>query len=194
MKIKQQIVIKRFLVREFEEQKGLQIFEKQELFLQNAINETERKSKNQLKMLVQTILPRIALFQALMDQEPDKKVVFDTMRKYMIDVVAASKHVSTSRMEKIPGFFYIYRSVFLKIMRATDLQESTQKKGTDYYNITITRCLWHDACVECGCPELCPLFCEVDDVTYGGLQKIGFTRTKTLGYGGDCCDFHFFKK
>ena len=31
-------------------------------------------------------------------------------------------------------------------------------------------------------------------VTYGGLKKIGFTRTKTLGYGGDCCNFHFFKK
>lgn len=24
--------------------------------------------------------------------------------------------------------------------------------------------------------------------------KIGFTRTETLGYGGDCCDFHLFKK
>ncbi len=33
-----------------------------------------------------------------------------------------------------------------------------------------------------------------DDVTYGGLKKIGFTRTKTLGYGGNCCDFHFFRK
>ncbi len=38
------------------------------------------------------------------------------------------------------------------------------------------------------------LFCDVDDVTYGGLRKIGFTRTKTLGYGGDCCDFHCFRK
>lgn len=97
-------------------------------------------------------------------------------------------------MEKFPGFFYIYRSVFLKIMRTTDLQESTQEQGKNYYNITITTCLWHEACVEHGCPELCPLFCDVDDVTYGGLKKIGFTRTKTLGYGGDCCDFHFYKK
>ncbi|MCI6505808.1 MAG: L-2-amino-thiazoline-4-carboxylic acid hydrolase [Ruminococcus sp.] len=23
---------------------------------------------------------------------------------------------------------------------------------------------------------------------------MGFKRTKTLGYGGDCCDFHFYKK
>ena len=97
-------------------------------------------------------------------------------------------------MEKVPGFFYIYKTAFLKIMRTTDLQDSIQEHGRKYYNITITRCLWHDACVEHGCPELCPLFCDVDDVTYGGLRKIGFMRTKTLGYGGDCCDFHFFQK
>ena len=66
-------------------------------------------------------------------------------------------------------------------------------KGTKN-KTTITKCLWHTACVENGCPELCRLFCDVDDVTYGGLNKIGFSRTKTLGYGGDCCDFHFFRK
>lgn len=38
------------------------------------------------------------------------------------------------------------------------------------------------------------LFCDVDDVTYGGLKKLGFSRTKTLGYGEACCDFRFFKK
>lgn len=54
------------------------------------------------------------------------------------------------------------------------------------------KCLWHTACAENGCEELCPLFCDVDDITYGGLKKIGFKRTKTLGYGGNCCDFHFY--
>ena len=42
--------------------------------------------------------------------------------------------------------------------------------------------------------ELCRLFCDVDDVTYGGLCKLGFARTKTLGYGADCCDFRFCRK
>lgn len=60
--------------------------------------------------------------------------------------------------------------------------------------MTVKKCLWHTACVENGCEELCPLFCDVDDITYGGLKKIGFKRTKTLGYGGDRCDFHFYKK
>ena len=56
------------------------------------------------------------------------------------------------------------------------------------------KCLWHRACIENGCENLCSLFCDVDDVTYGELRKIGFKRTKTLGHGGDCCDFHFYKK
>ena len=116
------------------------------------------------------------------------------MRKYMINRIAAKKHSSTAKMEAVPGFYKIYSSVFLKIMRTTDLQESTQAHGKDYFDVTIKKCLWHTACVENGCEELCRLFCDVDDVTYGGLKKIGFTRTKTLGYGGDCCDFHFFKK
>lgn len=194
MKIKQQTAIEHFLMQEFEEQKASAIFEKQKMFLQDAISNTNGKTKNQLKTLTQTILPRIALYQALLEHESEQEAVFHVMRKYMLDVVAASKHASTSRMEKFPGFFYIYKSVFLKIMRTTDLQESVQKQGKDYYDITITRCLWHDACAEHGCPKLCPLFCDVDDVTYGGLKKIGFSRTKTLGYGGDCCDFHFFRK
>lgn len=69
-----------------------------------------------------------------------------------------------------------------------------QQKIKNYYDITIKKCLWHTTCVENGCANLCHLFCDVDDVTYGGLKKIGFTRTKTLGYGGNCCDFHFYKK
>ena len=71
--------------------------------------------------------------------------------------------------------------------------EEERQKGKDYYDVIIHRCLWYTACVENECPELCRLFCDVDDISYGGLKKIGFSRTKTLGYGGDCCDFHFKK-
>ena len=76
------------------------------------------------------------------------------------------------------NFYKIYSFIFLKIMRTTDLQENTQSYGKDHYDVTITKCLWHTACKENGCEELCHLFCDVDDMTYGG----------------DCCNFHFFKK
>ena len=194
MNIKQQKQIKVFLIEEFGVDKGENLFNKQAIMLNELIKNIKNKSENQTKTLVQTILPRIALYKVLQKEDFSEEDVYKYMRKYMMDKVAEKKHASTAKMEKVPGFYFIYSSVFLKIMRTTDLQESVQSHGKDYYDVTITKCLWHTACVENGCEELCSLFCDVDDVTYGGLKKIGFTRTKTFGYGGDCCDFHFYKK
>ncbi len=194
MKIKQQQQIKAYLLEEFGTDKGNALFDKQEKQLDALIKNTTGKTENQMKTLIQTILPRIALYKVMQNEGFSQDDTVENMRKYMIDKVAAKKHASTAKMEKVPGFYSIYSNIFLKIMRTTDLQVSTQKCGEGFYDVTITKCLWHTACVENGCAELCRLFCDVDDVTYGGLKKIGFTRTKTLGYGGDCCDFHFYKK
>ncbi len=194
MNIKQQKQIKAFLTEKFGNDKGKNLFNKQEIILNELIKNIKDKSENQMKVLVQTILPRIALYKVLAKDGFSEEDAYKYMQKYMIDKVATKKHSSTAKMEIIPGFYSIYSNIFLKIMRRTDLQESVQNYGKDYFDVTIKKCLWHTACVENGCEKLCCLFCDVDDVTYGGLRKIGFTRTKTLGYGGDCCDFHFYKK
>ena len=194
MKIKQQKQIKAFLAESFGNDRGGKLFEMQDKALGEIIGNTKGKTENQMKTLIQTILPRIALYKSFIAAGLSDDDVYKYMRKYMLEIVAAKKHSSTMKMEIVPGFYAIYSRVFLKIMRTTDLQESVQEHGKDYFNVTITKCLWHTACVENGCEELCRLFCDVDDITYGGLKKIGFTRTKTLGYGGDCCDFHMFRK
>lgn len=194
MKIKQQKQIKAFLAESFGNDRGGKLFEMQDKALGEIIGNTKGKTENQMKTLIQTILPRIALYKSFIAAGLSDDDVYKYMRKYMLEIVAAKKHSSTVKMEIVPGFYAIYSRVFLKIMRTIDLQESVQEHGKDYFNVTITKCLWHTACVENGCEELCRLFCDVDDVTYGGLKKIGFTRTKTLGYGGDCCDFHMFRK
>ena len=194
MKIKQQNRIKDFLTREYGREKAVDLFARQESELNKAIENTCDKTKNQMKTLTNTVLPRVALYKALQEKGFTQEQAYECLRKYMIGVVGAKKHGSTARMEIVPGFYFLYSNIFLKIMQITDLQQSRQAKGKDYFDVTITKCLWHTACVENGCGELCRLFCDVDDITYGGLKKIGFTRTKTLGYGGDCCDFHFFRK
>ena len=193
-KIKQQKQIRKFLVEEFGKEKGRLLFNKESTTLSFIIEKIAGKTKNQLKTLVQTILPRIAMYKTFLDEKFSKDQANKYTRKYMLEIIAPKKHNSTAKMEKFPGFYYIYSSVFLKIMRTTDLQVSTQNHGKDFYDVTITKCLWHTACVENGCEELCSLFCDVDNVTYGGLKKIGFSRTQTIGYGGSCCDFHFFRK
>lgn len=171
MKIKQQKQIKVFLAEEFGQDKGGELFDKEDGVLLALIAGTHGKTKNQMKMLSQTILPRIALYKTLAEAGLSEEDIYGHMRKYMLEWVAAKKHASTAKMEAVPGFYAIYSRVFLKIMRTTDLQQSRQNHGKDYYDVTITKCLWHTACMENGCAELCRLFCDVDDVTYGGLKK-----------------------
>ena len=194
MKVKQQKQINEFLNEEFGIAKGTELFENQKIILNELIENIRNKSKNQRKMLVQTILPRIALYKAMLNDGISDEMVYQHMQKYMIDIVAKQKHLSTAKMEKVPGFYFLYSNIFLRIVRMSDLWESVQKCGKNYFDVTMKKCLWHTACVENDCEKLCHLFCDVDNVTYGGLKKIGFSRTKTLGYGEDCCDFHFYKK
>lgn len=194
MAIKQQRDIEKYLVERVGQEAARELVARQSELLEKLIAGTSGKSKKQMETLEQTILPRVALFKALEEQVSSSEEVTELMRGYMMDVVSAQKHAFTAGMQVVPGFFDIYKCVFLRVMGTSDLWESTQSHGRDFFDARITRCLWHDACVENGCPELCPLFCDVDDVNYGGLRKMGFSRTKTLGYGGDCCDFHFYRR
>lgn len=194
MKIKQQKIIKNFLFSELDTEVAQKIFDEQNNILDKIILNAFNKTKNQLKTLKNTILPRIALYKALDNYGFSMEDSNNHMKNYMLNYIAKSKHNSMVKMEKVPGFYSLYSKIFLKIMRKTDLQQSKQKHDAKSFDVTITKCLWHQACVENECPELCRLFCDVDNITYGELNKIGFTRTQTLGYGGDCCDFHFFKK
>lgn len=194
MKIKQQKIIKNFLFSELDTEVAQKIFDEQNNILDKIFLNAFNKTKNQLKTLKNTILPRIALYKALNNYGFSMEDSNSHMKNYMLNYIAKSKHNSMVKMEKVPGFYSLYSKMFLKIMRKTDLQQSKQKHDAKSFDVTITKCLWHQACVENECPELCRLFCDVDNITYGELNKIGFTRTQTLGYGGDCCDFHFFKK
>ncbi len=194
MKIKQQKIIKNFLFSELDTEVAQKIFDEQNNILDTIILNAFNKTKNQLKTLKNTILPRIALYKALNNYGFSMEDSNNHMKNYMLNYIAKSKHNSMVKMEKVPGFYSLYSKMFLKIMRKTDLQQSKQKHDAKSFDVTITKCLWHQACIENECPELCRLFCDVDNITYGELNKIGFTRTQTLGYGGDCCDFHFFKK
>lgn len=194
MNIRRQKQIKAFLMEEFGADRGNTLFDSQEKTLYALIENERDKSKAQRKTLAQTILPCIALYRALLQDSSLRENAHGYVQKYMLEKVAAEKHASTAKMEAVPGFYRIYSSVFLKIMRTSDLWESEQRSRKDCFDVTIKKCLWHTACAENGCPELCRLFCDADNVTYGGLRKIGFSRTKTLGYGADCCDFHFFRK
>lgn len=155
MKIKQQIQIKNFLIEEFGAERGVRVFGEQEKILAALIGNTKNKSKNQMKTLVQTILPRVALYKAFVNDDCTSAKACEHMRKYMLEKVAAQKHLSMVKMESVPGFYFIYSRIFLNFVRISDLWESEQFCSKDRFGVTMKKCLWHTACVENGCAELC---------------------------------------
>lgn len=155
MKIKQQKQIRSFLVEAFGNDRGDALFGAQDKMLGTLIANTKNKPASQMKTLTQTILPRIALYKALLGDGIPAADVYAYMQKYMPEKVAAKKHKSAAGMEIVPGFYALYSKIFRRIMRKTDLQESTQSHDKKSFDVTITKCLWHTACVENDCAELC---------------------------------------
>ena len=189
MRIRQQKQIGMYLAESIDGVRLSQIFARQEEILQEIIRNTQNRSKNQRKTLVQTILPRIALYKAMQESLPEAET-HAQMRRYMLERVAAQKHAEMMMMEAIPGFYALYSRIFLRVVRSSDLWESEQEHGTNGFSVTMKKCLWHTACVENGCPELCPCFCDSDDIAYDDLHpKLVWHRTKTLGRGNECCNF-----
>lgn len=100
MKIKQQKKIKVYLIQEFGDRKGNSLFSMQETRLNDFIENTKGKTDNQMKMLIQTILPRLALYQTLQEDESSKKDAVTYMCKCMIDIVAAKSMLLLKRWRK----------------------------------------------------------------------------------------------
>lgn len=65
------------------------------------------------------------------------------------------------------------------------------KKGE--YRMDVTACPYNKYYTEIGCPEITNVSCTNDDRMYGNLPGIEFSRTQTLGRGGECCDFSLKK-
>ena len=96
---------------------------------------------------------------------------------------------------RLPGFYRRVPGIFAKETRkmfgepAGFAATKIQTTG-GVWRVDMTKCPYHDPCVRYGCPELCLCFCDSDDITYDGLHpELAGRRTKTLGRGGDCCDF-----
>ena len=170
------------------------VFEKR---LSELRSEHAGASKERLRHLESQIMPGIAIYETLQTVMP-KDEALNAVHGYVEERAYRLKKTFL-RLMRIPGLYKKVPGIFAKqtpkfFGNSAGFEANEIRTTGGVWRIDMTRCPYHDECVRYGCPELCRLFCDVDDVTYGGLKKIGFTRTQTLGYGGDCCDFHFFRK
>lgn len=150
-------------------------------------------TKEKQRHLEGQILPGIAAYETLQTVLP-KDEALQTVHGYVEERAWKLKKMILAFL-RLPG---LYRRVPGMFCRETPklfgetarfAAREIQTSG-GVWRIDMTRCPYHDTCVQYGCPELCPSFCDSDNITYSGMHpKLSWYRTKTLGRGGDCCDF-----
>lgn len=144
---------------------------------------------------LEQILPCIAFYETLLKKTASKAEAHDLFEAWAFD-----------ELEKI--------AVFLQMIMKTGLWRRTPEifdrlidksfgNAAGFRNVRVDDakgfardmlvCPYYETCKKYGCPELTKFFCKSDDITYGNLHpRLVWNRTKTLGTGGDCCDFRLY--
>lgn len=185
--------MEKYLMDKFGKKQGKDSYQKTLERLRLLLEKTHGKSKTQMKTLRDTILPRIALYQILQD-EKSKEEAYQIIKEYMANVVCAEMKKKYLLIEKLPLFSLIFQRIFITtVMKSDNWKVECVRDDKNGFQANIHKCLWYDACVENGCPELTRVFCECDDINYGSFHKIRFFRTGSIGMGSNKCDFQFIK-
>ena len=161
--------------------------------LQSLRAEYAGASKELWRHLENQILPGIAAYETLQSVIP-KEEAFQTIHGYVEKKARRQKKIFLKLLH-IPGLYRKVPQIFSeqtpKLFGETAGFAAREIQTTGgVWRIDMIRCPYHDVCKSHGCPELCTCFCDSDDITYAGMHpKLLWRRTKTLGRGGDCCDF-----
>ena len=150
-------------------------------------------SRQRMQHLERHIMPGIAAYKTLQTVMP-KEEALRTVHDYVEERAYRLKKIFL-RLMRIPGLYKKVPDIFAtqtpKLFGISAGFEANEIRTTGgVWRIDMTRCPYHDTCVKYGCSELCRCFCDSDDVSYENLHpQLVWHRTKTLGRGGDCCDF-----
>ena len=146
------------------------------------------------KQTLYNLYPCMALYQGL-QQAGVKKETACAFLDRVWSLRAETDASSIRKLLKIPGLYRLMPRIYRKVTlsqfgEAAGFQAVFYDMGPSRCKFDMTRCLYCDLCKKYGCMELVPCFCHTDDVTSGHMhQKLLWGRTKTMGEGGDVCDF-----
>jgi hypothetical protein len=143
--------------------------------------------------LMKAILPAVAIYRVL-SRSGGNDAAFAAVRSAVLDSVRPMAAVFRM-MGRIPfGFSLLGRIAPLAVKNSfgeAGWKMEWSKPTRDKIAFTAHSCFYDCILRRYGVPELTPIFCESDDVVYGGIPNIRWGRTKTIGRGDALCDFQF---
>ena len=183
-------------LREFGGERGRALFQRTETLCRElAEHEDDRGSAAVRDHLHRKLFPPMAYYQALREAGFHQERALEYVRRETRKA-AEAKREEMRRMARLPFAYAIYRLGVRRFMKRNFPEEGWRTEwvrcdGRELH-FDLYRCLYWDVTQAHGCPELCCVYCENDDVSFSGLlPKIRFVRAGTLAKGAACCDFHF---
>ena len=140
------------------------------------------------------IYPGIAVYEAMRAEDISQEKAVWYIREYF-QRLAAKRVPFFQKVIKTFGLARKFPHLFVAGVKKScqpnagfvyELPESHDNEA----RINIVRCPYFEICKRYGCPEITSAYCDSDDAGYGNLHpNLIWGRTKTIGHGGDCCDF-----
>jgi hypothetical protein len=134
-----------------------------------------------------------AIYKALLEQSDDRQKALAEVDILFRAAFFPAMMRGIRVLNYLPDPFPIVRPV-LKMMTRDEYLPGAQEiveDGADCFALNVYRCLILDTLAEHHAQELTASFCSTDDWLAELMPKISWERTKTLGRGGDCCDFRW---
>ena len=185
-------------VQTFGAEKGSAIFQQTEALYQKLLSGADYKNSDAVKEHLQRkLFPPMAYYKVLCANGISKEKALEYV-KQETHKAASVKRDEMKKLANLPFAYSIYRMGVKKHMRKKfpDAGWQTEWIRCDRKEIhfNLHRCIYRDLTNQYGCPELCCVYCENDDISFSGLMpRIRFERNGTLGNGAPYCDFHFIK-
>lgn len=178
-----------------EENARLVIFQAEQR-LKEIENENRDLTKS-ARFHTKSIFPRIALYQTLQKWMP-KEQAFEMIRDRIWENCTGTgekfSKITEHRILRMP-FLTVFALITKKLFGSSAGFQQVFMTGTSRdLRFDITRCPYNDFFTRYGCPELTCVSCKADELSYGNLPGIVFSRTETLGCGGTRCDFHIYQE
>lgn len=185
-------------VKEFGQEKGRAVFQQAEQIYQELLQRTDDRDSDAIRAHLQAkLFPPMAYYKALQGEGIPQDQALEYVRRETRKAANVKKE-EMRQLAKMPFAYTVYRLGVKRHMKKNFPEEGWQTEwmqcdGKEIH-FNLTRCLYWELSNAYGCPELCSVYCENDDISFSGLlPKIRFERTGTLGSGSSCCDFHFRK-
>lgn len=158
------------------------------------LNENAGEPKAVKMHTVDRIYPGIAMFDALTGSGIARDEAAQFLNEYYRwRSTKMAKYVKT--LAAFPGIYKRLPSIFASMTKkmfgeAAGFKAKFYDTPKNVMKFDMLVCPYYEKCREYGCPEIVAGYCESDDVCYADMHpKLKWGRTKTIGKGGDCCDF-----